>query len=52
MITQILSEEDYKKALDRLDELFDALLDSPEGKELEELSLLIEEWENKNYPFN
>lgn len=50
MITEILTEEDYNKALDRLDFLFDAMLDTPEGKELEHLSQLIEEWENKHYP--
>jgi len=50
MITEILTEDDYNKALDRLDYLFDAILDSPEGQELEKLYLLIEEWENKNYP--
>lgn len=52
IITKIETEEDYNKALDRLDFLFDAILDSPEGKELEQLSILIEEWENKNYPMD
>jgi HTH-type transcriptional regulator/antitoxin HigA len=49
-ITQILTEEDYYKALDRLEELFNVVMDSPEGKELNELSILIENWENENYP--
>lgn len=49
-ITKILTEEDYYKALDRLEEIFDAYMDSPEGKELNHLSILIEKWEDENYP--
>jgi HTH-type transcriptional regulator/antitoxin HigA len=51
-ITEILTEEDYYKALDRLEEIFNSIMDTPEGKELNHLSILIEEWEDKNYPIN
>jgi HTH-type transcriptional regulator/antitoxin HigA len=49
-INEILTEEDYSKALDRLEEIFDAIMGSEEGKELNHLSILIEEWEDKHYP--
>ncbi|MFA0963869.1 type II toxin-antitoxin system HigA family antitoxin [Roseivirga sp. BDSF3-8] len=48
-IKPIKSEEDYEKALERLDEIFDAAPDSPEGDEAEILSLLIENYEDEHY---
>jgi HTH-type transcriptional regulator/antitoxin HigA len=45
----IKSEQDYQKALKRLDMIFDALIDSKEGDEAEILSLLIENYENEHY---
>lgn len=46
----IKNEEDYKNALARLEEIFDAPENSPEGDEAEILSLLIENYENEHYP--
>lgn len=46
----IRSDVDYYTALARLEEIFDAPKDSPEGDEAEILVLLIESFENTNYP--
>lgn len=48
-ITPVKSEEDYKKALKRLEKIFDAAPDTKEGDEAEILSLLIENYENQYY---
>ena len=49
-IKPIKTEKDYDKALERLEFIFDAAPDSNEGDEAEILSLLIENFENKQYP--
>ncbi|WP_139959505.1 helix-turn-helix domain-containing protein [Flavicella sediminum] len=49
-IKPIKTEKDYDKALERLELIFDAALNSKEGDEAEILSLLIENYENKHYP--
>jgi HTH-type transcriptional regulator/antitoxin HigA len=49
-IKPIKTEKDYDKALERLELIFDATLNSKEGDEAEILSLLIDNYENKNYP--
>lgn len=46
----IKSEKDYRNALNRLEVIFDAPIDSKEGDEAEILSLLIENYENEHYP--
>jgi len=46
----IRTEEDYRLALKRLDDIFDAPVGSPEGDEAEILGLLIEKYEKENYP--
>jgi HTH-type transcriptional regulator/antitoxin HigA len=46
----IKTEIDYQKALDRLELIFDAPIDTKEGDEAEILSLLIENYENEHYP--
>lgn len=46
----IKSEKDYREGLERLEVIFDALIDTKEGDEAEILSLLIENYENENYP--
>jgi HTH-type transcriptional regulator/antitoxin HigA len=51
-IKPIKSEKDYKNALKRLELIFDARPNSPEGDEAELLSLLIENYENKYYPID
>ncbi len=45
----IKSKSEYKKALSRLDQIFDAKPKSKEGEEAELLILLIEDYENRNY---
>jgi len=45
----IKSEQDYREALDCLEVIFDAPIDSKEGDEAEILSLLIENYENEHY---
>lgn len=49
-ISAIKSNEDYKNALSRLEEIFDAKLDSIEGEELEVLGILIDKYENEHFP--
>ena len=46
----IKTDADYHQALDRLEEIFDAPAETPEGEEAEILSLLIENYENIHYP--
>ena len=45
----IKSEEQYNQVLTRLDVIFDALPDTPEGDEAEVLVLLIEKYEDENF---
>ena len=49
-IKPIKTEEDYKQALCRMEEIFDAELDTSEGDELEILSILIEKYEKDRFP--
>lgn len=49
-IKVIKTEEDYNKALKRLEVIFDSAVDSPEGDEAEILGLLIEKYEDEHYP--
>ena len=49
-IRPIKTEKDYDKALERLEQIFDAAVNSNEGDEAEILSLLIDNYENKYYP--
>ncbi|OAQ38552.1 DNA-binding protein [Pedobacter psychrophilus] len=51
-IKPIKSESDYKAALERLEIIFDADLNTPEGDELEILSILIENYEDVNFPID
>ncbi len=46
----IKTKMDYRAALKRLEEIFDAKLDTPESDELEILGLMVDDYENKNYP--
>jgi HTH-type transcriptional regulator / antitoxin HigA len=51
MIPKIVkNENDYKAALDRINELMDAEPGTPEGDELELLAMLVELYENKIHP--
>lgn len=51
-IKPIKTKKDYGQALARLEEIFDAKKGSSEGDELEILGLLIERYEDKNFPIN
>lgn len=45
----IKNENDYRNALERLEVIFDAPVDTKEGDEAEILSLMIENYENEHY---
>lgn len=49
-IKPIRNEVDYEKALERLETIFDAKKGTDEGDELEILSILIDNYENQNFP--
>ena len=49
-IKVIKNHEDYDQALKRLNEIFHAPVDSKEGDEAEILTILIEKYEDENYP--
>ena len=49
-ITPIRNEKDYQNALSRLEEIFDAKKGTEQGDELEILSILIDRYENENFP--
>ena len=49
-IKPIKTETDYKKALKRLDVIFDAKKGTPESDEADVLGLLIDEYEKKHHP--
>lgn len=51
-IKAIKTEDDYNQALKRLEEIFHAPIDSKEGDEAEILSILIEKYEEENYPID
>ncbi len=46
----IKTEKDYRKAIKRLEVIFDASKNTKEGDELELLALLIESYEEENSP--
>lgn len=48
----IKTEADYKLALKRVDDIFDAKPGTPEGDELELLVILIELYENEHFPMD
>jgi len=46
----IKTEEDYQQAMERLDAIFDSKKNTPEGDDLEMLSILIEKYEDEHFP--
>jgi HTH-type transcriptional regulator/antitoxin HigA len=51
MISRLIkNDEDYKKALSRIEELMDAQPDTPEMDELELMTALVEMYEDRHYP--
>ena len=51
-IRPIKTEKNYRDAVKRLEQIFDAKRGTDEGDELEILSILIEKYENENYHVN
>lgn len=49
-VKPINSEKDYQKALKRLEVILDAKKRTDEGDELEILAIVIDNYENKNFP--
>jgi HTH-type transcriptional regulator/antitoxin HigA len=49
-IKPIRNEKDYQNALERLELIFDAKKGTEYGDELEILSILIDRYENENFP--
>jgi HTH-type transcriptional regulator/antitoxin HigA len=49
-IKVIKTEEEYNQALKRLEVIFDAPADTPDGDEAELLGILIEKYEDEHYP--
>ena len=48
-IRLIKTEADYRKALKRIEEIFDAKIGTPESDEADILGLIIDEYEKKHY---
>ena len=51
-IKPIKSEDDYNEAMARLDVIFDAKKNTPEGDELEILGILIDQYESERFPID
>ena len=51
-INLIKSENDYNQALERLEIIFDANKGTEQGDELELLGMLIDQYENENFPID
>lgn len=49
-IKPIKTSADYNQALKRLEHIFDAKNETPEGDELEVLAILIDEYEKEQFP--
>ena len=51
MVASIIkTDEEYENALARIEQIMDARPNTPEGDELELLSLLVEKYEQEKYP--
>ncbi len=48
-VKPIKTKKDYNQALERLETIFDAKMDSAEGDELEVLSILIDKYEDDHF---
>jgi HTH-type transcriptional regulator/antitoxin HigA len=49
-ISPIKTEVDYRKALKRLDTIFDAPIETADSDEADLLGLMVDEYEKKHYP--
>ena len=50
MVKIIKNEQEYDQALDRADDIFEAVANTAEGDELELLLLVIKDYEDKHHP--
>ncbi|MBI4650609.1 transcriptional regulator [Candidatus Desantisbacteria bacterium] len=50
VIKPIKNNKDYEKALKKIEEIFDTKKNTPQGDELEILSILVEHYEQQHYP--
>ncbi len=51
-IHPVKTEDDYNKAMQRIDALMDALPDTEEGDELDVLATLVEAYERNHFPID
>ena len=51
-IKPIKTKKDYNQAIARLEKIFDAKTDTPEGNELEVLGILIDKYELTHFPID
>ena len=51
-INLIKTESDYNQAMERLEIIFDAKKGTEQGDELELLGMLIDQYENENFPIS
>lgn len=51
-IKAIKNEQEYERALSRLEKIFHVEANTPEGDEAEVLSILIEKYEDEHYPID
>lgn len=51
-VRPIRNEADYRNALERLEDIFDAKRGTEEGDELEILALVIDNYETENFPID
>jgi HTH-type transcriptional regulator / antitoxin HigA len=51
-IKPIKSQRDYRRALEEIDKLMDAKLNTPEGDALDVLVTLVEKWEETHSPID
>ena len=51
-IRPIKTETDYRDALKRMEQIFDAAIGTPESDEADILGLVIDEYEKKHYPID
>jgi HTH-type transcriptional regulator/antitoxin HigA len=49
-IKPIKTEQDYTESLKRIDELWGAKRDTPQGDEFDLLCTMVEDWEMAHYP--
>lgn len=51
-LESLKTEEDYERALKRLEDIFDSKAGTKEGEELRILGMLIEKYEDEHFPID